>query len=132
MEGTILLSRIPGLIAAVGVALVLTLTMVASAEAVPRCRYNSPYACKAKQERSCGKIITWQEGIKAPSRVFARKTGCRTARRVAWRGAYGYPNGRWRVVYGSGEGGVWVKGGSRYQGERLLWRKYVRISSLRR
>lgn len=108
------------------------LFVVSVAESAPRCTYNSPYVCKAKREKACGKVMIWQEGVRAATRVFARGVPCRKARRVIHRGSHGLANGPWRSVMGSGEGSLYVKGGSSYHGPKLRWKRYVRSSNLLR
>lgn len=103
----------------------------AGAGAWPRCQYYSPYACKAKSERACGKVVTYTEGSRVRSRVYARNTSCRSARRFVKYGKTSLPRG-WQVMFGSGEGAVYAKGRRKSNAVSLPWRRYVRYTNLPR
>lgn len=106
----------------------MTVPVAANARAV--CHYASPYACKTNEERPCGRVEQWSEGVRVRSRVFARGYGCDVARKVI--GNDGPPAGAWHAGYGSGEGGVYVEDSSGYFGPKLLWKRYVRYSNVLR
>lgn len=119
-----------------GLALALTLTLSAILPVVteaskrwPRCQYYSPYACKAKQERACGKVRNQSEGTWGHSRTFARGASCRVTRRLVREPGQLIPPG-WRVVFGSGEGAVYAKGPPYVNSARLPYRHYVRSTNL--